>query len=92
MKTSAYLGSQLEVLPKLFPGILHPTIRGRGLIVGLGFKDEKGPGRVVEMAREHGVLLLTAGHDAVRLVPSLIIGKEEVDIAVEVIKECLQEL
>jgi len=89
---SAHLLSRLEVLPTMFPDILQPNIRGRGLITGLGFKDESGAGRLVGMARERGVLLLTGGKDALRIVPSLCIGKEEVDMAVEVIESCLGEL
>jgi acetylornithine aminotransferase len=55
----------------------------------LVFKNDNYPKRVVSMARDKGVLLLTAGTDALRLVPSLTIGKEEVDQAVDVIAECL---
>lgn len=91
-ETSAYLTGRLEQLPKWFPEILQPTIRGRGLILGLGFKDKKDPGRVVNMARERGVFILTAGTDAVRLVPCLNVGKPAVDLAVDVIESCLGEL
>jgi acetylornithine aminotransferase len=41
------------------------------------------------MARERGLLVLTAGHDAVRLVPSLTVRQEEVDMAVDVLESCL---
>lgn len=44
------------------------------------------------MARERGVLLLTAGTDAVRLVPSLNVNKEEVDVCVDVLESCLSIL
>ncbi|KDQ64771.1 hypothetical protein JAAARDRAFT_28409 [Jaapia argillacea MUCL 33604] len=90
--TSAHLISRLSLLPKYFPSILEPTIRGRGLILGLGFNEkwrQDGPGKLVGMARERGVLLLTAGKDAVRLVPSLNVGQEEVDLAVDVMESCL---
>ncbi|KAF9046057.1 acetylornithine and succinylornithine aminotransferase [Hymenopellis radicata] len=91
-KTSAYLKGRLERLPKWFPNILESEIRGRGLIMGLGFKNHTDPGRVVQMARERGVFVLTAGKDAVRLVPSLNVGREEVDLAVDVLESCLGEL
>ena len=86
---SAYLIGRLQRLPAQFPQLLQPEVRGRGLILGLGFKDEEGPKRVVSMAREKGVLFLTCGKDALRLVPSLNVGKAEVDRAVDVIAECL---
>ncbi|KAF5393776.1 hypothetical protein D9757_000246 [Collybiopsis confluens] len=91
-ETSAYLAGRLAQLPKWFPNLLQPTIRGRGLITGLGFKDEKYPGQLVPLARERGVFVLTAGKDVVRLVPSLNIGKSEVDLAVDVIESCLGEM
>lgn len=88
-ESSRYLIGRLEQLTRLFPDIVESRIRGRGLILGLGFKNANHPGRVVEMARERGVLLLTAGKDAVRLVPSLTIGRGEVDEAVDVLEACV---
>ena len=90
--TSVYLRKRLELLPKWFPGTLQELVRGRGLIQGLGFKDSKHPGRIVELARERGLFVLTAGKDAVRLVPSLNIGKEEVDLALDVIESSIGQL
>jgi acetylornithine aminotransferase len=59
------------------------------LIRGIPFKDEKAPGELVRLARERGVLLLTAGKDAVRLVPALVVSNEECDHAIGVIETCL---
>lgn len=87
--TSEHLESRLSKLPGWFPALLQPEVRGRGLIRGLGFKDAEVAGQVVQLARERGVLLLTAGKDAVRLVPSLNIGLAEVDLAVDVLESCL---
>ncbi|KIJ70355.1 hypothetical protein HYDPIDRAFT_78013, partial [Hydnomerulius pinastri MD-312] len=92
METSAYLSDRLELLPKWFPDILQENIRGRGFIRGLGFKDETHPGQVVQLARERGVFVLTAGKDAVRLVPSLNVEREEVDVAIDVLEGCLSSL
>ncbi|KAI0771934.1 acetylornithine and succinylornithine aminotransferase [Trametes elegans] len=88
-ETSDYLEERLTLLTKWFPNILQEQVRGRGLIRGLGFKNSSHPGRVVELARERGVLLLTAGQDAVRLVPSLNIGAGEVGHAMDVVESCL---
>lgn len=88
-ETSTYLRERLSHLPKWFPQILESEIRGRGLILGLGFRDEGLPGKVVGLARERGVFLLTAGKDAIRFVPSLNVTKEEVDYAVDVLESSL---
>ncbi len=85
-ETSRYLRERLELLPKWFPEILQDKIRGRGLILGLEFKDGQDAGRIVGLARERGLFVLTAGKDVVRLVPSLTIGREEIDEAVEVLE------
>lgn len=80
------------MIPKWFPDILESNIRGRGLILGLGFKDEKDPARVMTMARERGLFVLTAGKDAVRLVPSLTVKREDVDFCVDVLESCIGAL
>lgn len=88
-----FLRERLEPLPRWFPSIVSAEgIRGRGLMLGIPFVNEKAPGELVRMARERGVLTLTAGSDAVRLVPSLNIGKEEVNLAVDVIESVLGEM
>ena len=90
-ETSGYLEKRLTLLPQWFPELLKEEngIRGRGMIRGLGFKDENLPGKVVQLARERGVFLLTAGKDALRFVPPLVVGKTEVDLAMDVLESCL---
>ncbi|KAJ6599318.1 acetylornithine aminotransferase [Mycena vulgaris] len=90
--TSVYLEGRLGELPGRFPRVLEGGIRGRGLIRGLGFLDAEHPGSVVEMARARGVFVLTAGKNVVRIVPSLNVGREEVDTAVDVIAGCIADL
>lgn len=89
---SGYLDSRLTILTELFPDLIQDKIRGRGLLRGIGFINEAHPGRVVQLARERGVLVLTAGKDAVRLVPSLNVEKDEVDVAIDVLEGCLTVL
>lgn len=88
-ETAQHLDGVLGRLPGLFPGLIQSETRGRGLIRGIGFKDPKAPAELVKRARERGVLLLTAGADAVRCVPALIVTKEECDKAVGVMESCL---
>jgi acetylornithine aminotransferase len=89
--TSEYLIRRLERLSVWFPDLVGP-IRGRGLIIGLVLRREGHPQKVVELARERGLMLLTAGTDCVRLVPSLIVSEEEVSHAMDVIESCLSLL
>jgi acetylornithine aminotransferase len=64
-------------------------VRGRGLIRGLVFRDGALPAELVRLARERGVLLLTAGKDAVRFVPSLTVDPGQIDMTVDVVESCL---
>lgn len=85
--------NRLGNLPKWFPGLVSKEgIRGRGLILGIPFRESQHPAELMKMARERGVLVLTAGKDAVRLVPSLNIAREDVDTALDVIESCLGEI
>lgn len=57
----------------------HPElikeVRGKGLLIGVEFTKDPAP--IVKMARERGLLLVTAGCNTVRVVPPLIITEEE---------------
>lgn len=88
-----HLDARLSALPSYFPSLISSSpIRGRGLIRGIPFNDTSLPADVVNAARLRGVLLLTAGKDAVRLVPSLNVQRAEVDLAVDVIESVLGEI
>ena len=86
---STHLDDLLQRLPKLFPDLIKSDLRGRGLIRGIPFKNESAPAELVKLARHRGVLLLTAGKDAVRLVPALVVNEEQCDKALAVIESCL---
>lgn len=65
-------------------------VRGRGLLVGVELDRPVKP--LLAAARQRGVLVINAGENVLRLCPPLIISKEEIDTAVEVIAECLKQL
>ncbi|HEY6765146.1 MAG TPA: acetyl ornithine aminotransferase family protein [Candidatus Sulfotelmatobacter sp.] len=73
-------------------------IRGRGLMIGIEIVKDKGTkeygsaerDQIVELAFERGVLFLGCGPSTVRLCPSLIVTKEQADVAVDVLEECIR--
>lgn len=81
-----YLESKLQALAREYPGRIH-GVRGRGLIRGIVMDD---PGRIVRRCREQGVLLLSAGTDAVRLLPSLTVTREDIDVAMAAIANSIR--
>nr|CAD1841957.1 unnamed protein product [Ananas comosus var. bracteatus] len=78
-----------ELLTKKLEGNMHvKEVRGLGLIVGIELDVQASP--LVDACREAGLLVLTAGKgNVVRLVPPLIISEKEIELAVEIIAECL---
>jgi 4-aminobutyrate aminotransferase len=81
----------------------HPMVgdvRGVGLMIGVEIVKDKQTratahderDRIVDLAFERGVLLLGAGENTVRLVPPLIVTKEQADIAMDVLEECIGTL
>jgi 4-aminobutyrate aminotransferase len=46
--------------------------------------------RIVQLAFERGVLLLGCGPNSLRIAPPLIVTKEQADIAIDVLEECIQ--
>ncbi len=72
----AYLGRGLAALKRKFPFIID--IRGMGLLLGVEFTTDVAP--IVRDFLAEGVILSGSKGNVVRLLPPLIIGKEEVDI------------
>ncbi len=61
-------------------------VRGMGLMLGIVVDPDERAG-FVSALMEKGVLVLTAGTDAIRLLPPLVISQEEMDKALAVMKE-----
>jgi len=64
--------------------------RGRGLLQGLVIEGD--PSEIVTRARARGLLVSVAGGNVVRLVPPLIVGKAEIDEAIEILDAVLGDL
>jgi 4-aminobutyrate aminotransferase len=61
---------------------------GRGLFPG---RNAERRNRVVQAAFQKGLILLGCGRNTVRFSPPLIVSRSEIDIAVEILSECLKE-
>jgi 4-aminobutyrate aminotransferase len=72
-------------------------VRGRGLMLGVEFvKDKKTKeyaaaerDHIVELAFERGILFLGCGPSTIRICPPLIVTKEEADVALDTLEECI---
>jgi 4-aminobutyrate aminotransferase len=73
-------------------------VRGRGLMIGVEIVKDKTTkehgaaerDRIVELAFERGVLFLGCGPSSIRLCPPLVVTKDEADVAVDVLEECIK--
>jgi 4-aminobutyrate aminotransferase len=90
-----YLRKQLEALKERYP--LIGDVRGLGLMVGVELvKDtRKTPAkdsrdRLLAEAFRRGLLLLGAGECSIRLAPPLIVTREQIDMGLSIIEDCLK--
>jgi acetylornithine/N-succinyldiaminopimelate aminotransferase len=81
-----YLIGRLEKMKPKYPAITE--VRGRGLLVALEFKDEIAQS-LVEACLERGLLVNKLKPNALRFMPPLIIGREEVDEALDILDKVL---
>ncbi|GAA0143539.1 transaminase [Lithospermum erythrorhizon] len=66
-------------------------VRGAGLIIGIEL--DVSASALVDACRESGLLVLTAGKgNVVRIVPPLIISEEELNLAAEILADCMPVL
>jgi len=81
----------------------HPVVgqvRGRGLMIGIELvksQETREPNpearqKVIEKAFQKGLLVLGCGESTVRLMPPLLIEREQADIAVGILDDCLSEV
>lgn len=75
-------------------------VRGRGLMIGVEIvrdqkTKEKAPDlrtKIVNLAFQKGLLILSAGECTFRLSPPLLIDAEQADFAVRTLEECIREV
>jgi len=79
----AYLRHRLETLES--EAIVE--VRGAGLLLGVELATAVAP--IINAARAQGLILINAGTDVLRIAPPLIVGRAEIDAAVDILATCL---
>ncbi|WP_454840374.1 MULTISPECIES: acetylornithine/succinyldiaminopimelate transaminase [Pseudomonas] len=84
--------SALTVIGKRYD--LFKEVRGIGLLLGCVLTDRwKGQAKhVIDCCLEHGVMVLQAGPDVIRLAPSLVIETEEIDEGLARLAKAVKQL
>ena len=70
--------------PKIF------AVRGLGMMIGI--ETSASLSRIVEAARQKGLIILTAGENVIRLLPPLTISREEIQQGIAILKEVFSEV
>jgi 4-aminobutyrate aminotransferase len=93
-----YILGCLADWPHRHPFVGH--VRGRGLMIGIELvksQETREPNaeardNVIKKAFHRGLLILGCGESTVRLMPPLIVEREQADIALEILDRCLSEV
>ena len=85
---SAILMEQLQLAFQDHPKI--SAVRGLGMMIGI--ETSASLSRLVETARQKGLIILTAGENVIRLLPPLTISREEIQQGIAILKEVFSEV
>jgi len=87
-ETTPYLEAKLDELAKKHSNVIE-TRRGSGFMQGLVFNIPVGD--IINRALAKGLILINAGTQIIRFVPSLVITKEDIDKMVAILDTCIEE-
>ena len=86
---SKYFHLELQKLRKEFPKIIK-EVRGKGLLIGLQlFKEQT---NFIKKLMNNKLLTIRAEENVIRLLPPLNVKKNEIDLAIKIIKKVCKEL
>ncbi len=90
-KNGKYLWSCLRKLESDFKGLVSNS-RGKGLWCAFDLTNSKIRDRLIYLIQKEGALILGSGYKSIRFRPHLNITKNEIDIAIEMIKKALLKI
>jgi L-lysine 6-transaminase len=90
-KAGRYLLDGLEDLAAEFPGLVC-DVRGRGLMCAFSLPSGAERDELIRRLWDRRVIMLASGADSVRFRPALTVSREEIDIAVEAVREVLKQM
>ncbi|WAO83081.1 Acetylornithine transaminase [Fusarium falciforme] len=74
-------------LQEKYPELVK-EVRGRGLILGLQLSEDPTP--IIKAARERGLLIITAGTNTLRFVPSLTVTDDEITQGLDILEAAIE--
>jgi predicted acetylornithine/succinylornithine family transaminase len=86
-KMGTYLSQGMRGLQKKYPRLIV-DVRGKGLLLGVEFSIDVNP--IVQDFLAEGVIIYASKGNVIRLLPPLIVEKEEIDIFLEIASKVLE--
>ncbi len=87
-KAGRYLLDKLDGLAAEFPGVVL-DVRGRGLMCAFSLPSGAQRDELIQRLWDCRVIMLASGPDSVRFRPALTVSREEIDAAVDAVRDAL---
>jgi len=88
-RVSKYFHSELNKLKKEFPKLIK-KVRGAGLLIGLQLYNDQT--KFIQKLMDNKLLTIRAAENVIRILPPLNVKKQEIDIAIKIIRKvCLTQ-
>ncbi|KAK7681018.1 acetylornithine aminotransferase [Cerrena zonata] len=81
---------KLTAIAENYPNIIT-SVKGKGLLMGIQFKENVDIASIVSQCRQHGLLVITAGMNVIRLVPALNIPDDVIQDGLNILTKCLDD-
>jgi acetylornithine/N-succinyldiaminopimelate aminotransferase len=85
---SKYFLLKLNEIQKNFPKIIL-EVRGKGLMIGIKIHED--PSKFISLLLKNKMIVVKSSENVIRLLPSLIVSKAEIDEGVEIIEKTCEE-
>ena len=87
-KISKYFFKELNRLKKDYPNIIK-EIRGKGLLIGIQLNFDQS--KFIKLLENNYLLTIRAAENVIRILPPLNVKKNEIDLALKIIKKVCRE-
>ena len=88
-KSSRYFRAELEKIKEDYPKIIK-EIRGIGLLIGLQLYNDQT--KFIQKLEDNKLLTIKAAENVVRILPPLNVKKQEIDLAIKIIRKVCDQL
>ena len=88
-KSSKYFISELNKIKEDYPKIIK-EVRGIGLLIGLQLYNDQT--KFIKKLEDNKLLTMRAGENVVRILPPLNVKKQEIDLAIKIIRKVCDKL